>query len=39
MAWSAARLFDNALESEWIPSPLPAVYSGDKMKPYRRVAH
>jgi syringate O-demethylase len=25
----------NALESGWIPSPLPAVYSGDKMKPYR----
>ena len=25
----------NALESGWIPSPLPAVYTGDKMKPYR----
>ena len=25
----------NTLESGWIPSPLPAVYSGDKMKPYR----
>jgi len=25
----------NALESGWIPSPLPAVYSGEKMKPYR----
>ena len=25
----------NTLESAWIPSPLPAVYSGDKMKPYR----
>ena len=25
----------NALESGWIPSPLPAVYSGDKMKPFR----
>src|ERR1044072_2526033 len=23
------------LESGWIPSPLPAVYTGDKMKPYR----
>jgi glycine cleavage system aminomethyltransferase T len=26
----------NALESGWIPSPLPAVYSGEKMKPYRQ---
>lgn len=25
----------NTLESGWIPSPVPAVYSGDKMKPYR----
>jgi syringate O-demethylase len=25
----------NTLESGWIPSPLPAIYSGDKMKPYR----
>ncbi len=25
----------NALESGWIPSPLPAVYTGDDMKPYR----
>lgn len=25
----------NTLESGWIPSPLPAVYSGDQMKPYR----
>lgn len=25
----------NTLESGWIPSPLPAVYSGKKMKPYR----
>jgi len=25
----------NTLESGWIPSPLPAVYSGDKMKAYR----
>ncbi|HTI67073.1 MAG TPA: aminomethyl transferase family protein [Caulobacteraceae bacterium] len=23
------------LESGWIPSPLPAVYTGDKMRPYR----
>jgi len=26
----------NTLDSGWIPSPLPAVYSGDKMKPYRQ---
>jgi syringate O-demethylase len=26
----------NTLESGWIPSPLPAVYSGGKMKPYRQ---
>ena len=25
----------NTLESGWIPSPLPAVYTGGKMKPYR----
>ncbi len=25
----------NTLESGWIPSPLPAVYSGEKMKAYR----
>jgi syringate O-demethylase len=25
----------NTLESGWIPSPLPAVYSGASMKPYR----
>jgi len=24
------------LESGWIPSPLPAVYTGEKMKPYRQ---
>jgi len=23
------------LESGWIPSPLPAIYTGDRMKPYR----
>ena len=28
----------NTLESGWIPSPLPAVYTGEKMKAYRRVA-
>lgn len=26
----------NALESGWIPSPLPAVYSGEAMKSYRQ---
>jgi syringate O-demethylase len=25
----------NTLESGWIPSPLPAVYSGDALRPYR----
>jgi vanillate/3-O-methylgallate O-demethylase len=25
----------NALESGWIPSPLPAIYTGERMKPYR----
>ena len=25
----------NTLESGWIPSPLPAVYTGEKMRPYR----
>ena len=25
----------NTLESGWIPSPLPAVYTGSQMKPYR----
>ncbi len=26
----------NTLESGWIPSPLPAIYSGEKLKPYRQ---
>lgn len=26
----------NTLESGWIPSPMPAIYSGEKMKPFRR---
>ena len=26
----------NTLESGWIPSPMPAVYSGEKMRPYRQ---
>jgi vanillate/3-O-methylgallate O-demethylase len=25
----------SCLESGWIPSPLPAIYTGDKLKPYR----
>jgi syringate O-demethylase len=25
----------NAIESGWVPSPLPAVYSGEAMRPYR----
>ena len=25
----------NTLESGWIPSPLPAIYTGEQMKPYR----
>jgi glycine cleavage system aminomethyltransferase T len=25
----------NALESGWIPSPLPAIYTGDELTPYR----
>jgi glycine cleavage system aminomethyltransferase T len=26
----------STLESGWIPSPMPAVYTGEKMKPYRQ---
>jgi vanillate/3-O-methylgallate O-demethylase len=26
----------SCLESGWIPSPLPAIYSGDELKPYRQ---
>jgi syringate O-demethylase len=34
---SGARTYSsNTLESGWIPSPLPAVYTGEKMKPYRQ---
>jgi glycine cleavage system aminomethyltransferase T len=34
---SGARTYSsNTLESGWIPSPLPAVYTGDAMKPYRQ---
>ena len=31
----ARRTATNTLESGWIPSPLPAVYTGEKMKKYR----
>jgi len=34
---AGARTYSsNTLESGWIPSPMPAVYSGEKMKPYRQ---
>jgi syringate O-demethylase len=34
---SGSRTYSsNTLESGWIPSPMPAIYSGDKMKPYRQ---
>lgn len=34
---AGARTYSsNTLESGWIPSPLPAVYAGDPMKPYRQ---
>jgi vanillate/3-O-methylgallate O-demethylase len=26
----------NTLESGWIPSPMPAIFSGEKMRPYRQ---
>jgi syringate O-demethylase len=33
---SGSRTYSsNTLESGWIPSPMPAIYSGDRMKPYR----
>ena len=33
---SGSRTYSsNTLESGWIPSPLPAVYTGDRMKPFR----
>ncbi len=36
LAQVGARAYaTNTLESGWIPSPLPAVYTGDEMKPYR----
>jgi vanillate/3-O-methylgallate O-demethylase len=32
-----ARVYaTNTLESGWIPSPLPAVFTGEEMKPYRQ---
>ena len=34
---SGARTYSsNTLESGWIPSPLPAIYTGDEMKAYRQ---
>ena len=34
---SGARTYSsNTLESGWIPSPMPAIYSGEKMKAYRQ---
>jgi len=34
---SGARTYSsNTLESGWIPSPMPAVYSGDEMKAFRQ---
>jgi vanillate/3-O-methylgallate O-demethylase len=35
VAVGARAYATNTLESGWIPSPVPAVYTGDKMKPYR----
>jgi syringate O-demethylase len=36
MALVGGRAYSsNTLESGWIPSPLPAVYSGEALKPYR----
>ena len=36
LAQAGARCYSsNTLESGWIPSPLPAVYTGEKMKAYR----
>src|SRR6478609_5018935 len=36
VAVGARAYATNTLESGWIPSPVPAVYTGDKMKPYRQ---
>ena len=34
---SGSRTYSsNTLESGWIPSPMPAIYSGEQMKPYRQ---
>ena len=35
VAVGARAYATNTLESGWIPSPVPAVYTGDKMKAYR----
>jgi len=34
-AVGARAYSSNTLESGWIPSPMPAIYSGEKMRPYR----
>ena len=34
--WAARTYPTSCLESGWIPSPLPAVYTGDAMKAYRQ---
>jgi glycine cleavage system aminomethyltransferase T len=37
MALVGGRTYSsNTLESGWIPSPLPAIYTGDALKPYRQ---
>jgi syringate O-demethylase len=34
---SGSRTYSsNTLESGWIPSPMPAIYTGEEMKPYRQ---
>jgi len=35
-AVGARAYSSNTLESGWIPSPMPAIYSGEKLKPYRQ---
>jgi len=35
VACGARAYATNALESGWIPSPLPGIYSSEQMKPYR----
>jgi vanillate/3-O-methylgallate O-demethylase len=35
LAVGARAYSSNTLESGWIPSPLPAIYSGEELRPYR----